>query len=179
VLLVRYRLCFALFVTQWMGCLLGAYSSWFASHPNPSAPVSGVATPVRTPIATPAVLPFFGDSLRVPSPQPHRQQASQTQTLLLAALSYVVSALPNPALCLQAGVALRNLCDSNRKALAPHIAAFGELHSGLGSVPVSYLFFLLVVVENILVDIRGYFLLGFGEGKGAAIDCECCTSVVA
>ncbi|KAF8995387.1 armadillo-type protein [Cyathus striatus] len=38
-------------------------------------------------------------------------------------------------LCLQAAVALRNLCDANRKALAPHIAAFGELHAGLESIP--------------------------------------------
>jgi hypothetical protein len=144
VLLVRHAHRFALLVTQRMGRFLGAYSSWFASHPNPSAPVSGAATPVRTPNTTPAVSPFFGDSLQIPSSQPSHQRASQTQTLLLAALSYVVSALPNQALCLQAGVALRNLCDSNRKALAPHIAAFGELHSGLGSVPVSYLLDLLI-----------------------------------
>jgi hypothetical protein len=75
--------------------------------------------------------------------QPQHQQKPQAQTqaqaLLLAALSYVVNALPNQTLCLQAGVALRNLCDANRKALAPHIAAFGELHSGLGSVPVCIL----------------------------------------
>lgn len=70
----------------------------------------------------------------------HPQMPTQTQTLLLAALSYVVNALPNQSLCLQAGIALRNLCDANRKALAPQIAAFGELHNSLGSIPVCLLF---------------------------------------
>lgn len=70
----------------------------------------------------------------------HQQMPTQTQTLLLAALSYVVNALPNQSLCLQAGIALRNLCDANRKALAPQIAAFGELHNNLGSIPVCFLF---------------------------------------
>lgn len=118
----------------------GAYSSWFANLPNPSHPPSSTATPALTPTATPIALPSFSDSFQQ-SFQPQQLQPAQHQTqaqaLLLSALSYVVNALPNQALCLQAGVALRNLCDSNRKALAPHIAAFGELHSGLGSVPVS------------------------------------------
>lgn len=53
------------------------------------------------------------------------------------AVSYVVGALPEPSLCLPAANSLRDLCDSNRKALAPHTAAFGELHAGLAEVPVS------------------------------------------
>ena len=53
-------------------------------------------------------------------------------------LSYVVSALPDPALSLPAAVALRNLCEANRKELAVHIGAFEELHAGLGNVPVSF-----------------------------------------
>lgn len=52
------------------------------------------------------------------------------------AISYVVAALPEPALCLPAANALRDICDANRTALAPHIAAFGELHAGLTNIPV-------------------------------------------
>ncbi len=81
------------------------------------------------------VLPRTPDQSFLPQ---HQQTATQTQTLLLAALSYVVNALPNQSLSLQAGIALRNLCDANRKALAPQIAAFGELHNSLGSIPVRF-----------------------------------------
>lgn len=56
---------------------------------------------------------------------------------LMTAISYVVSALSDPSLCLPAANALRNLCDSNRLALAPHISAFGELHASLTGIPVS------------------------------------------
>lgn len=52
-------------------------------------------------------------------------------------ISYVVGALPEPSLCLPAANSLRDMCDSNRKALAPHIAAFGSLHAGLAEIPVS------------------------------------------
>lgn len=52
------------------------------------------------------------------------------------AISYVVAALPESALCLPAANALRDLCDSNRTALAPHIGAFAELHAGLDGIPV-------------------------------------------
>ncbi|KAF8962197.1 armadillo-type protein [Flammula alnicola] len=55
--------------------------------------------------------------------------------LLLTVLSYVVSALPDPSLSLSAATALRNLCEANRKDLAPHIGAFGELHAGLNNIP--------------------------------------------
>lgn len=69
----------------------------------------------------------------------------------MTVISYVVAALstpPPPAtassiapvhhhnpLSLQAANALRDLCDANRTALAPHIAAFGQLHAGLVGVP--------------------------------------------
>ncbi|KAI0247835.1 ARM repeat-containing protein [Lactifluus subvellereus] len=53
---------------------------------------------------------------------------------LLAVLSYVAPALSEPSLCLPAAIALRDLCDANRAALAPHITAFGELHAGLSRV---------------------------------------------
>jgi hypothetical protein len=46
----------------------------------------------------------------------------------------VVPALSDASLCLPAANALRDLCDANRSALAPHITAFGELHAGLSSV---------------------------------------------
>ncbi|KAI0262791.1 ARM repeat-containing protein [Gloeopeniophorella convolvens] len=53
---------------------------------------------------------------------------------LLAVLGYVAPALSDSALCLSAANALRDLCDANRVALAPHITAFGELHAGLSGV---------------------------------------------
>jgi hypothetical protein len=52
------------------------------------------------------------------------------------AVSYVVGALPEPMLCLPAANALRDLCDANRTALAPHIAAFAQLHANLANIPV-------------------------------------------
>ncbi|KAF9471249.1 ARM repeat-containing protein [Pholiota conissans] len=61
--------------------------------------------------------------------------SSSEPNLLLAVLTYVVSALPDPALSLSAATALRNLCEANRQALAVHIAAFGELHAGLSNIP--------------------------------------------
>lgn len=56
----------------------------------------------------------------------------------MGVLTYVVQALGEPALCLQAANALRDLCDANRTALASHIAAFGELHASLPSIPVRF-----------------------------------------
>lgn len=61
---------------------------------------------------------------------------TSTPSLLMNAISYVVAALPEPALCLPAANALRDLCDANRVALAPHIGAFAELHAGLSGIPV-------------------------------------------
>jgi hypothetical protein len=45
-----------------------------------------------------------------------------------------VPALSDASLCLPAANALRDLCDANRSALAPHVTAFGELHAGLSRV---------------------------------------------
>jgi hypothetical protein len=61
---------------------------------------------------------------------------TSTPSLLMNAISYVVTALPEPALCLPAANALRDLCDANRAALAPHIGAFAELHAGLSGISV-------------------------------------------
>lgn len=61
--------------------------------------------------------------------------------LLMTVLGYVVAALTDPSLCLQAALAMRNLCDANRKALAPQMGAFAELYAGLGSIPVCLSFF--------------------------------------
>ncbi|KZP33116.1 ARM repeat-containing protein [Athelia psychrophila] len=64
------------------------------------------------------------------------ETTSATQSsLLMNAINFVVTALPEPSLCLQAANALRDLCDANRSALAPHIGAFAELHAGLTGVP--------------------------------------------
>jgi hypothetical protein len=52
-------------------------------------------------------------------------------------VSFVVTALSEQSLCLPAANALKELCDANRVALAPHINAFGTLHAGLASIPVS------------------------------------------
>ncbi|KAI0341153.1 ARM repeat-containing protein [Trametopsis cervina] len=62
-------------------------------------------------------------------------QSPGTPSLLMNSISYVVAALPEPALCLPAANALRDICDANRTALAPHISAFGELHAGLNNIP--------------------------------------------
>ncbi|KAJ7789978.1 hypothetical protein B0H14DRAFT_3571590 [Mycena olivaceomarginata] len=53
---------------------------------------------------------------------------------LLAPLRYVLGALGDAdAGC--AALALRSLCDANRRALAARISAFAEVHAGLGGVP--------------------------------------------
>ncbi|KAL6303348.1 ARM repeat-containing protein [Sparassis latifolia] len=67
--------------------------------------------------------------------QPAQSPDSPTSSLLMNAISYVVSALDQSALCLPAANALRDLCDANRSALAPHIGAFGQLHANLIGVP--------------------------------------------
>lgn len=71
-----------------------------------------------------------------PMPTPPSTQGAQEPSLLMSAISYVVAALPEPHVCLQAADALRDMCDANRDALAPHIGAFGELHAGLTGIPV-------------------------------------------
>ncbi|TBU41864.1 ARM repeat-containing protein [Dichomitus squalens] len=67
--------------------------------------------------------------------QPAQGPQSPTPSPLMNAISYVVSALTDSSLCLFAANALRDLCDANRTALAPHISAFGELHAGLTGIP--------------------------------------------
>ncbi|KAI0369534.1 ARM repeat-containing protein [Pilatotrama ljubarskyi] len=67
--------------------------------------------------------------------QPAQAPESPSPSPLMNAITYVVSALPDPSLCLFAANALRDLCDANRAALAPHIGAFGELHAGLTGIP--------------------------------------------
>ncbi|KAI0076848.1 ARM repeat-containing protein [Panus rudis PR-1116 ss-1] len=67
--------------------------------------------------------------------QPIIPAGASVPSLLLNALNYVVSALTEPSLCLPAANALRDLCDSNRAALAPHIGAFGELHAQMTNIP--------------------------------------------
>jgi hypothetical protein len=62
--------------------------------------------------------------------------STSTPSLLMNAVSIAVTALSEPSLCLEATNALRDLCDANRKALAPHINAFSEVHAGLTSIPV-------------------------------------------
>ena len=50
-------------------------------------------------------------------------------------------------------MALRNLCEANRKNLAPHIGAFGELHAGLDRIPVRFMKLLRVNV-NIFTNLQ-------------------------
>ncbi|KAK7053926.1 armadillo-type protein [Favolaschia claudopus] len=54
---------------------------------------------------------------------------------VLSPLGYVLGALKDPGVCLQAALALRSLCDANRRALAARIGAFAEVHAGMGGVP--------------------------------------------
>ena len=65
---------------------------------------------------------------------PLPSSTSSEPSLLLTVLTYVVSALTDPSLCLSAAVALHNLCEADRKYLATHIDAFGELHAGLDRI---------------------------------------------
>ncbi|KAH8827860.1 armadillo-type protein [Flagelloscypha sp. PMI_526] len=58
-----------------------------------------------------------------------------THDLLMGVVGYVADALADPSLCLEAADALRQLCDYNRKALAPHIGAFARLHAGINQIP--------------------------------------------
>ncbi|KAJ6620534.1 armadillo-type protein [Mycena sp. CBHHK59/15] len=63
--------------------------------------------------------------------------ATQPADAVLPALGYAVGALADAdgALCLQAALALRSLCDANRRALAGRVDAFAEVHAGLDRVP--------------------------------------------
>ncbi|EMD34979.1 hypothetical protein CERSUDRAFT_116506 [Gelatoporia subvermispora B] len=67
--------------------------------------------------------------------QPVQPPGSSVPSLLLNAISFLVPALTEPALCLPAANSLRGICDANRTALAPHIGAFGELHARLPNIP--------------------------------------------
>ncbi|KAH9912340.1 ARM repeat-containing protein [Epithele typhae] len=80
-------------------------------------------------------LHFIGSFASWFTTQPSQVPGSPTASPLMNAITYVVSALPDPTLCLFAANALRDLCDANRTALAPHISAFGELHAGLTGIP--------------------------------------------
>jgi hypothetical protein len=64
------------------------------------------------------------------------QSATDSPSPLMNTIQYVVEALSEPPLCLPAANALRSLCDANRMALAPHLHAFGALHSSLADIPV-------------------------------------------
>jgi len=70
-------------------------------------------------------------------------QPASSSLLLMNAISYVVAALSEPTFCLEAANALRDLCDANRTALAPHMGAFAEIHAGLAGIPVDLTLFLL------------------------------------
>jgi hypothetical protein len=56
------------------------------------------------------------------------------------AVSYVINAMRLLPLCWIAANALRDLCDANRVALAPHINSFAELYAGLTGIPVCFYF---------------------------------------
>jgi hypothetical protein len=73
------------------------------------------------------------------------EPSSSTPSPLMNAISYVVAALSEPSLCLEAANALRDVCDANRKTLAPHIDAFANIHVGLTDIPVRDIIFLYVL----------------------------------
>lgn len=72
----------------------------------------------------------------------------------MSAVAYTVAALPESTLSIQAALALRDLCDANRKLLAPHISAFGELHAGLAQVPVGQVLLICLVGLTICQDLE-------------------------
>lgn len=82
------------------------------------------------------------------------------------AISCAVAALPELSLCLPAANALRDLCDANRAALAPHIGAFAELHAGLTGIPVSG-------CGPVRLHLLSVGTSGHGEEQGFAVDSEC------
>jgi len=83
-----------------------------------------------SPASKPGVCASWFATQSHPSPS----STSSEPNLLLMVLTYVVSALTDPSLSLSAAVALRNLCEGNRKDLAAHIGAFGELSAIRGVV---------------------------------------------
>ncbi len=85
----------------------------------------------------------------------------------MTAISYVVSALPEPDLCLPAANSLRELCDANRTALAPHISAFGELHAGLSRIPVS------VLCQVAMVVLIHAYSTGYGKKQDTSVNSQC------
>jgi hypothetical protein len=89
------------------------------------------------------------------------------------AIKYVVAALPELSLCLQAANALRDLCDANRSELAPHIGAFAELHARLTDVPVRSFIFLYIYLVTIGAS------TGRRENEGSAINCQCNPRIIA
>lgn len=122
---------------------IGAYSSWFALQ---TTSASSSSTTLSVPSSTRAEASRSSTPIPPTNPLNPADPSSQGQVLLsqqdttrllMAAVGYVVAALPDSSLCLQAASALRNLCDANRKTLAPQIAAFADLHASLSSVPVS------------------------------------------
>jgi hypothetical protein len=87
------------------------------------------------------------------------------------AISYVVAALPEPTLCLLAANALRDLCDANRAALAPHIGAFAELHAGLNGIPVRRMRCIVCTVTDVLTR------SGYGKEQSSSVNRKCDTSL--
>ena len=88
---------------------------------------------------SPDVMSALGSYASWFTTQPIYQPENASHSLLMNAITYVVNALPDPNLCLHAANALRDLCDHNRTALAPHISAFGSLHAGMANIPVCVL----------------------------------------
>ncbi|KAI0290272.1 armadillo-type protein [Multifurca ochricompacta] len=80
------------------------------------------------------IAPFQPRNHRLlPTSGSHRVR--RTMVGLIGSYASWFTSLPaEPSLCLPAANALRDLCDANRTALAPHITAFGELHAGLSNV---------------------------------------------
>ncbi len=99
--------------------------------------------------------------------QPAPVAESVASSPLMNAINYVVSALTDPNLCLFAANALRDLCDANRIALAPHISAFGELHASLTGIPVRLHFHLRW--RQLIFTVM---FTGHRKGKGPAVHCQ-------
>ena len=99
------------------------------------------------------------------------QSKTSASSLLMGAISYVVAALSESSLCLDAANALRDLCDANRTALAPHIGAFGEIYARLSGIPVRELYWLVPTAIEPSCD-----QLGHGEEQSAAVHRKCDSS---
>lgn len=91
--------------------VVGAYAAWFSASTIPAHE--------------------DGDDTSAATATNDRSGASNNSEALLLAVTFVVHGLSDPMLAPAAARALRQLCDTNRRALTPHVASFVAVLGGL------------------------------------------------